>query len=236
LTRARGTGTAKPIRLVPVRAGAPLVGHWRFWVQGDEFYAGARSHLGNIKFSFHRDGNWQFQIVPGPMQRLPAWNRDGTRVHALTVLFLIAGDSLRPVKAARPADERAIDLLEDHRLQLVIHLHDASPPPARARAVSAISADPALLAHLHLRSGGLVVLEHKIEPLTDADRLGIARIRGEAAGLTLTGRPSPERTFGEMMLVHASTGPGDANYVAVVPLRWADITVRSPGTVSPSTH
>jgi hypothetical protein len=165
---------ANAVRVAPGRNRRPVCYPWKFYAQGSEYYCGARTAIGDAKFSFlSRD---QVFTVGNKRQRLAApaaLLSDETTsqwLRALQIKFLIPERSILPAVRAYAADFVLAETPLGSKLVLDLYVR----PPSASR-LPTPTGDP--LWNAPLRDGREVLLLRTLRDLDESDRATIERAR-----------------------------------------------------------
>jgi hypothetical protein len=199
------------IRIAPVRDGAQIANAWRFWSQGDEFYAAARDAVNFGKISFHRNGNWQLRTGT-VMQRLaPGLKLTGGWIHALELVYLV-GDGVLLPKSQCEENVMKVDVpgLSKLLIDLIISGSSRQPShiPAEMRGTT--------LKVLGLRSGQTLMIIGRVMPFNKQDMLAIADMRAKLKVSYATNLPAEDDAYIEASM--HSFRPGQGNIIQVIPV------------------
>jgi hypothetical protein len=160
------------LRIAPARDGAQVASAWRFWAQGDEFYAAARDTARLGKVSFHSRFNWQFRAGTLINRLAPPLSLSNNWLHALEIVFLVDHHTLLPL-AQREEKVALVETPQGHKLRVDLLLSkDSRVPPSLPREVVGT-----VQASHRLRNGAQLRAVTRTLALTDPDRAIIAETR-----------------------------------------------------------
>lgn len=206
------------LRIAPSRGGVQIANAWRFWSQGDEFYAAARNTAALGKISFHRNGNWQHRAATGMSRLSPGLRLSAGWLHVLELVYLIGADTLLPLDQREEA-VILVDTPSFHKLLLDLLLSDSSrqshsgPPPEMRGTV---------LKTLRLRSGKILLVIGRVMPFTSEDQAAIADMRAKLR-INFSASPNANEVYAEASLHSFQQGAG--NIVQVIPIGSESLAV-----------
>jgi hypothetical protein len=208
----------KAFRVAPSQDGVRPGSSWRFWRQGDEFYAGCREVIGVSKLSFHHDGNWQLRVGTA-MEKLTLSRRVFDEwVHAISLQWLPWTRAFRPILSDKEK-VTLIDVPEDSKLvvNLLLSLSKGDPPAPKP-------CEGGLILWSERLSDRRVLLLHVVTlPQTEQDRDEALRLRRKAL-ITVKRIPEPGAFYSE--IAWFASRPESGNTVALVPLGPDSLNVR----------
>jgi hypothetical protein len=200
----------RALRLAPAREGRRLALTWRFWRQGDEFYAAARDAAVLTKVSFHRNGNWQAQVGPTVRRLTPHRRVNDDWLHVVSIYWLLPPESYIPLASTKEA-ATLVEVPSGSKLivNLLLTLRGDKPalPPLPPGSLLPWVQD--------LRGGRTLVVHAVTEPEVDLDRDTVRRIRKEAGPLRVKEVPPAGEFYGE--ITWFALRP-EANCLVIVPL------------------
>jgi hypothetical protein len=208
------------LRVAPSRGGIPVANAWRFWAQGDEFYAAARDVAKLGKVSFHSNGNWQFRAGAALNRLAPASPLSNGWLLALQLVFLVDPDVMLPLDQ-REEGVRLLETPDGFKLLVDLLLSKGSssvPPPLPSEIGGAMVA-----AH-RLRNGTHLVATTRTMGLTAADQGFITDLRAKLR-INFTGDPPASGFYAEATWQTFNT---EANLIGVIPV-GQDSLAREPG-------
>lgn len=201
----------KIARVAPARAGAQIANAWRFWSQGDEFYAAARNAHILGKISFHGNGNWQFQTGRMMMRLAPGLKLSGNWTHALQLVFLVGDGVFLPLEQR----EDGITLIEvTPGKKLFVDLVVSSNSNVQHPIPHEVPGT--LLKTLALRSGRVVKIIGRLADLTEQDFAKVAEVRANLRAGVSPSVPQQGEMYIEAALQSFHVGTG--NVIQVVPV------------------
>lgn len=203
--------TDRKIRVAPARGGKPFASPWRFWSQGDEFYAAPRNYIRLGKFSFHRAGRWQYELGGKRFRLAPSVQLSNGWKHVLQISFLAEGNFL-PMLHDKLKDIFLVETPPLHKMLIDLALSDRkSANYTLPRELSTGN----LFAKLPLRSGHAVLLIARLAPATLED---LARIEDhhKKLAVSLAEQTNPECFFAETILQKFS--PASGNVLQIFPV------------------
>lgn len=206
--------------VAPTRAGVQLASAWRFFTQGDEFYAASENTVQVGKASFHRNFNWQYQIGT-QMKRLVTNKNDGRWRHALLVQFQPSDDAACPVSDKHPKLIE-IESPPQHKLMLNLYVSIERADPSRLESATVAGE---VIAYIQLKSGRVVALLKKVEPFNEADHNRISEVKSLVRA-TVEAPLVIENSYVEWAVLHASEEHG--NSVVVTPLMRSNFLLVQP--------
>lgn len=208
----------KVLRVAAARSGVPVASPWRFWAQGEEFYAASSNEIALGKASFHRNLRWQYRLATANQPLYSGFVLGGSWLHALHVAFLVLEDALRPLNIPT---ESATLIETGPGMKSILDLTVTSKPVQVGSPRPPIKSDGEI-GRLRLRSRRQVVLTYRVEPLAPTDLQVIREVRASGPRLTSNSAPLPENHFAELLWRH--TSPQHGNFVGVIPLPWSTFT------------
>ena len=214
--------TRGPIRVVPVRNKLPLASPWRFWSQGDEFYAAPRNQIRLGKLSFHSSGSWTHQIGDRVTRLAPPPSMSNDWTHVIQISFLAEGSFLKTSRLSGK-DLFLIETPSLHKLVLDLVMPSGSNTSVDLpREVSSGTK----LAVLPLRSGATVLIVARLVRATSADLARVAELNKQLE-LTLRQGSDPKAFFAELVL--QSYRPESGNVLQIFPVSQESISVEPAG-------
>ena len=200
----------KALRVAPSRDGIQVANAWRFWAQGDEFYAAARDMAKLGKISFHSRFNWQFRAGSFVNRLAPPLPLSNNWLHALEIVFLIGSNVLLPL-AQREEKVTLIETPEGYKLLVDLLLSRGSRVPPSLPAETAGS----VLATHRLRSGAQLVATTRTLVFTETDQAIIADTRAKLR-VNFTEDPPTSGVYVEA--TWQTFSPKTGNVIGVIPV------------------
>jgi hypothetical protein len=200
---------SKIFRAAPSRLDRRAASIWRFWHQGDEFYAAARDSTHAAKISFHRNGNWQARVGPASQRftssRLitPDW------LHALSVHWILLPDAFLP-KSSGHENCTLVEVPNDCNLILNLVVSTTGSALAQPRVPPVQS----FVWYQRLRSGRILAIDLLTELQTDHDREIASWLRREGT-FTVDKLPGPDAFYAELAWLATRA---EGNTVVIVPV------------------
>lgn len=211
----------KILRVAPVRDGAAIAYAWRFWSQGDEFYAAARDLVNIGKISFHRNGNWQLRAGKAMTRLAPGIKLPGGWTHALELVFLVGKGVLIP----RSQQEEHVTQIETTAAQkLLIDLLICEP--SRQPAPLPIGIRGTLLKALALRNGCVVHVVSRVMPLNESDNFAIADMRSKLRVNFDQRLPISNEMYAEASSISFNQNGG--NVIQIIPVGSETFSLNKP--------
>ena len=202
--------------VAPSRDGKQIALAWRFWAQGDEFYAASRDAIKLGKISFHKNFNWQYRLgdalfpLARPLRLSDDW------LHAVQLSFLVKAGVLLPLSQG---DTRVslVDVPVGAKLvlNLLVSLHTRKPmltPPAQIGGA-------VILSH-RLRGGTSLIMTYRILEMDTNDLSVIDDIQAKLR-INFTSLPDSSEVFAEAVWHQFDARTG--NTIVVVPVRYEAI-------------
>jgi len=209
------------LRVAPSRGGRQIASAWRFWAQGDEFYAASRDAAALGKISFHKNFKWQYRLgttttrLAVPLRLSLGW------LHAVQISFLVEADVLLPLKRA-DAKVRLIEVPEGSKLVLNVLVSSETrrpvlKPPAEIGG-TVLDSD-------RLRGGASLIVTGRGLKMDANDRSIVADVRDKLR-INFTGRPNANEVFAEAAWHEFDARTGNA--IAIIPVGFETIQVAHP--------
>ncbi len=170
------------VRIGPAVGGRFLASPWRFWAQGDQFYAAGLNTITHGKVSFHSGGRWYYTVGHKMKQLARPLVFPNGWLLAAQVQFMSCPAEVPPAPSGHDA-ARKVELPARHKL--VVTLLTRSEP-SRTRFPPIRGIDGTVLASHRLRSGIPWVVLAAIAPMTEAD-LEIAQEHYSKLSVTIKG-------------------------------------------------
>ena len=204
------------IRVAPARDGKQIASAWRFWVQGNEFYAAPRDVATLGKISFHSNFNWQYRLGKAVFRLARPLRLSENFLHAIQLSFLVEAGVLLPLNQA----ETKVGLIEVPAgfklvLNLLISPHSQTPgltPPVEIGGT-------VLVSH-RLRGGSSLITTSRILEM-DANDLSIIKDIQEKIRINFTSLPNKKQVFAEAAWNQFDERTGNA--MVIVPVNYGTI-------------
>jgi hypothetical protein len=215
------------LRVAPGRDGVQVANAWRFWAQGDEFYAAARDMAKLGKVSFHSRFNWQFRAGTVANRLAPPLSLSNSWLHALEIVFLVDRNVLLPL-AQREDKVALIETPEGYKLlvDLLLSTGGRVPTSLPAEMVGNVQA-----AH-RLRNGAQLLAVTRTLALTDADRALITETRAKLR-VNFTQDPPTSGVYVEA--TWQTFSPTTGNAIGIVPVGYDSLAREAGGGPPPGT-
>lgn len=223
----------KAIRIAPGRSQEPASRFWKFWGEGDEVYASARTAQGLAKISVHASGQIHWRLGPKLKQDLAPITQlgNGPWKHAFEIRFLLSqGANVPPNERESLKNKSAYLIPVPQGLALYANLIVGAASGPIDFPLPAEFAGGQALWRTQLRDGRPVALVGRMLPL-DSENLNIIRYLRETLKPTVTFFDKPRNPYVEIFDVRWSAEGG--NIVLVVPM--GEEAIRSEKENTPPT-